>query len=470
MKIQEHRIKKVLPGSIAEEMGIEPGDSLLTINNKEIEDVFDYRYFIEDDVLVMLIKKSNNEEWELEIEKDYDEKIGLEFENELMSDYRVCNNNCSFCFVSQMPKGMRETLYFKDDDYRLAFLQGNYITLTNLTDHDVDRIINYRLEPLNISIHTMNHKLRNKMLRNKDAGKSLEILDRLKAANLTMNAQIVLCKDYNDKDELVYSIEELKKYLPNIHSLTIVPVGLSKHRDKLTTFEPFTKEDAIEVVDIVEKYQNETFKEHGFYYIQASDEWYSMADKHVPEAERYDGFTQLENGVGMLRLLREEVVEALEQIDKTDDKVIRNRTISIVTGDMAYPYIKDLVDMVTTKFPEIKVYVYKIINYYFGESVTVAGLVTGIDLITQVKNKDLGEKVLIPINMLRSGEKVFLDNITVKEVEKTLQVPIDINDSSGKSFVHHLLYDVNDIIRNNETVAYIDMYESYSSKKKDLLE
>ncbi len=457
----EHRIKAVAPGSIAEELGIEQGDVLLSINDKEIEDVFDYRYLIDDDYIVMVIKKSNNEEWELDIEKDYDEKIGLEFENDLMSNYKVCHNNCTFCFVSQMPGGMRDTLYFKDDDYRLSFLQGNYITLTNLTSSDVDRIIKYHLEPLNISIQTMNKKLRCEMLRNKDAGESLKTIDKFNAAGLKMNAQIVLCKNNNDKEELVYTIEETKKYLPNMRSLTIVPVGLSKYREELTQFEPFTKEDAKEVIELVEKYQNEIFEKYGFHYIQASDEWYAMAGETVPEAKRYDGFTQLENGVGMLSLLYEEIKQALELVDETDNDIIKRRTISVATGDMAYPYIKELVEKIIKRFPEIKVNVYKIINNYFGESVTVAGLITGTDLIKQLKNKNLGKKLIIPINMLRSGERVFLDNMTVEEVEKALNIKIDISDSSGKSFVNRILYDKDEVLRNNESIAYIDAYNSY---------
>lgn len=457
----EHKIKSVIQGSIAEEMGIEPGDVLLSINDKQIEDVFDYRFLVEDNQIVMLIKKSNDEQWELDIEKSYDEKMGIEFQNDLMSDYKACRNDCIFCFVSQMPEGMRDTLYFKDDDYRLSFLQGNFITLTNLTSHDIEKIINYRLEPLNISIHTMNKKLRCEMLRNRFAGESLKVLDKLKEARLTMNTQIVLCKNYNDKEELIYSIEQLKKYLPYLQSLTIVPVGLSRYRENLTHFEPFTKDDALEVINLVDKYQNETFEKHGFYYIHASDEWYALAEKKVPEAKRYDGFTQLENGVGMLRLLYEEFINEFELVDKTDDNIIINRTISVATGTMAYPYIKELVEKVMKKFKGIKVNVYKIINDYFGDTVTVAGLITGIDLINQLKNKDLGEKLIIPINMLRSGEKVFLDNMTVKEVEKALNNKIVINDSNGKSFVDNILYNDNKAVRNNENVAYIDVYNSY---------
>jgi len=458
----EHKIKAVVEGSIAEEMGIEPGDVLLSIDDEPIEDVFDYRYLIADDSIVMLIRKSDGEEWELEIEKDYDEKIGLTFENELMSGYKACRNNCIFCFVSQMPEGMRDTLYFKDDDYRLSLLQGNYITLTNLTDHDVDRIIKYRLEPLNISIHTMNKALRVKMLNNKLAGESLNILDRLKAAGLKMNAQIVLCKGHNDAEELVYSIEEAKKYLPFLRSLTIVPVGLSKYRDELTQFEPFTAEDAAGIITLVQKYQDETFEKHGFYWIQASDEWYALAGKRLPEADRYDGFEQLEDGVGMLRLLYDEVIHELETVDATDETIIRNRTLSVATGTMPYPYIKELVKKVMVEFPGIRVNVYPINNDYFGETVTVAGLITGTDLISQLKGKDLGEKLLIPINMLRTGECVFLDDITVEQVEVALNVNIEINDSNGKSFVDHLLTNCSQVVRNNETVGYIDAYNRYS--------
>jgi putative radical SAM enzyme (TIGR03279 family) len=435
MNILEHRIKHINSGSIAKEVGIEPGDVLLSVNNQSIEDVFDYRYLTVDDDIELLIRKKNNEEWVFDIEKSYDEKLGLEFENELMSGYKVCNNDCIFCFVSQMPEGMRDTLYFKDDDYRLSFLQGNFITLTNLKPHDVERIIKYRLEPLNISVQTMNKELRCNMLNNKFAGESLQMIDDLMSAALTMNAQIVLCKNHNDREELIYSIEALEKYLPYLKSLTIVPVGLSKYRGELTQFEAFTKEDALEVIELVEKYQNRTYPKYGFYYIQASDEWYAMAGKKVPESKRYDGFTQLENGVGMLRLLYEEVLQTLDEIKSVDNQVVGNRRLTIATGVMAYPYINDLV--------------------------TVAGLITGTDLIHQLQDKELGEKLIIPINMLRTGEMVFLDDMTVEDLEKALGQKIVVVESDGSSFVNEILYDKYKVPRNNEEVAYINAYAHY---------
>jgi len=452
----EHKIIDVTSGSIASEMGVEPGDTLLEINGNTIEDVLDYRYLIEDDEIVMLIRDVNGNLYEIEFTKSYNEVIGLEFENELMSNYKSCKNNCVFCFVSQMPEDMRDSLYFKDDDYRLSFLQGNFITLTNLSDSDVDRIIRYRLEPLNISVQTMNTELRKNMLRNEVAGESLHILEKLKNAEIQMNAQIVLCKNWNDGSELEYTIEKMKAYLPYLKSLTIVPVGLSKHREGLTEFDRFTKEDAIAIVELVEKIQREVVEQYGYYFIQASDEWYAMAERAVPEANRYDGFTQLENGVGMLRLLEDEVNNTLEI--ESPQPIRENRIVSIATGTMAYPYIKKLVDKVVAKYPHIHVNIYPIMNDYFGYEVNVAGLITGIDLINQLKHKVIGEKLVLPISMLRTGEKVFLDDLSVTDVQSSLGCSISMSSLSGASFVNQILFDPEEFDEINEQIVYTSLY------------
>ena len=311
MKKIEHVVKKVEKDSIAWEMEIEPGDVLLKINDEEIEDIFDYQYLIQDEYIEVLIKKQDGEEWLLEIDKDEQEDLGIEFENGLMDEYRSCHNKCIFCFIDQMPPGMRDTLYFKDDDSRLSFLQGNYVTLTNMSDKDVERIIKYHLAPINISFQTMNPELRCKMLHNRFAGEALKKVQLFYDAGIEMNGQIVLCKGVNDKHELEYSIEQLIQYHPYLQSVSVVPVGLSKYRDGLYPLEPFTKEDAKEVLETIHKWQNTMYEQYGTHFIHASDEWYLLAEEELPKEERYDGYLQLENGVGMLTLLKNEFAQAL---------------------------------------------------------------------------------------------------------------------------------------------------------------
>lgn len=435
----EHIVKFVEPGSIAEEMGIEAGDKLIRINDNIIEDVFDYHYYVNDEEIVVLIQKSDGEEWELEIEKDYEEDLGIVFEQGLMDEYRSCRNKCMFCFIDQMPKGMRETLYFKDDDSRLSFLQGNYITLTNMSDHDVDRIVTYHLEPINISFHTTNPELRCKMLHNRFAGEALKKVDKFYEGGIQMNGQIVLCKGINDGEELERSIRDLSKYLPHLQSVSVVPVGLTKYRDGLYPLDSFTKEDAEKVIDTIEKWQNVFYKEYGLHFIHAGDEWYILAEREMPEEERYDGYLQLENGVGMMRLLINEFEEAYAELEG-DDRCVE---ISMATGFLAYPYLQKMIEKLQVKFPNVTVHLYPIRNDFFGEKITVAGLITGQDLIAQLKEQKLGERVLLPCNMLRSGEEVFLDDVTLSEVKDSLQVEVDIVKSSGQDFLEAILNNSN---------------------------
>ena len=291
-------ITKVLPGSIAEEMGIEPGDRLMEINGEMIEDVFDYRFDIKDELVEVLIRKADGEEWLLEIEKEYDEDLGAEFETELMSDYKSCCNKCIFCFIDQMPEGMRESLYFKDDDSRLSFMQGNYITLTNMKEKDIERIIRYHLAPINISVQTTNPVLRCEMLHNRFAGDVLKYMDRLYAHEIEMNGQIVVCQGVNDGDELVRTLNDLERYIPFMRSVSVVPSGLTKYRKGLYPLEVFGREKAQETICIVERKQKECMKQHGIHFVHASDELYDLAGWEMPEAGRYDGYLQLENGVG----------------------------------------------------------------------------------------------------------------------------------------------------------------------------
>ena len=334
-KKNQHIINQVAPDSIAEELEIEVGDILLEINGNKIEDIFDYQYYTQDEYIEVLIQKPSGEEWLLEIDKDYDEDLGISFENGLMDDYRSCHNKCIFCFIDQMPKGMRDTLYFKDDDSRLSFLQGNYVTLTNMSDEDVERIIKYNLSPINVSFQTTNPELRCKMLNNRFAGDALKKAWKLAEAGIMMNGQIVLCKGVNDGEELERSIRDLSKYLPNLESVSVVPVGLSKYRDGLYPLEPFTKEDAKEVLRIIHEWQDKLYPEYGLHFIHASDEWYILAEEELPEEESYDGYLQLENGVGMVRLLMNEFEEGMKQITRE----VKPTEVSLVTGRLAFPYI-----------------------------------------------------------------------------------------------------------------------------------
>lgn len=432
-----HKIREVLPGSIAEELDIEPGDLLLAINDCEIKDVFDYHYYVNDEYLVVLIQKPDGEEWELEIEKDYEEDLGIEFEQSLMDEYRSCRNKCMFCFIDQMPPGMRDTLYFKDDDARLSFLQGNYITLTNMSDEDLERIILYKLSPVNISIHTMNPALRCKMLHNRFAGDALNKVQRLYENQIEMNSQIVLCKGINDGDELEYSIRELAKMYPYMKSLSVVPVGITKYREGLTPLEKFDREDARKVLELLHGVQEEMLERLGTRFVFASDEWYITAGYDIPDEEYYEGYGQIENGVGMVRSLIDEVQEAVEESDGSDV----SKEISMATGKLAGPILEQCAKEINKKYPNIKINVYVIRNDFFGEDITVAGLLTGQDLIKQLKDQPLGEYLILPETMLRSGEDVFLDDYTVGDLKKTLQIPIRIVESDGMSLVNAVVED-----------------------------
>lgn len=434
-KKHEHIIESVRPGSIAEELGIEPGDVLVEIDGQVIEDIFDYQFYVESEELLVVIRKANGEEWELEIEKDVDEDLGIDFGKGLMDEYHSCHNKCIFCFIDQMPPGMRDTLYFKDDDSRLSFLQGNYVTLTNMSEKDMNRIVRYRLEPINISFQTTNPELRCKMLHNRFAGEALKKVDILYQGGIEMNGQIVLCRGVNDGEELERSIRDLTQYLPLLRSVSVVPVGLSKYRDGLYPLEPFTKEEAKEVIRTIEKWQKKVYAEYGIHFIHAGDEWYLLAEEEVPEEERYDGYLQLENGVGMLRLLFNEFEEGYAKLESGEHQ----EEISLATAKLAYPYLERMAKKMEEKYEGLKVHTYCIRNDFFGERITVSGLITGQDLMKQLKDQPLGSRLLIPCNMLKMDEDIFLDDFTLKEVSDTLQVPIDIVKSSGQDLIDAIL-------------------------------
>ena len=464
----EHIVKEVIPGSIAQEMEIVPGDVLLAINDKEIEDVFDYRYLLKDEYIEVLVRKPDGEEWLLEIEKDYDDDLGIEFENGLMSEYRSCSNKCIFCFIDQMPPGMRETLYFKDDDSRLSFLQGNYITLTNMTEKDVERIIQMQLAPINISVQTTNPELRCRMLHNRFAGEKLQFLQRFYEGHVEMNGQIVCCKGVNDGEELRRSITDLMAYLPFLRSVSVVPAGISRFREGLYPIEMFTKEEAEQIVDMIESYQQACFEQYGLHFIHASDEFYILAGRKFPEEERYDGYIQLENGVGMMRLLMEEFASAWEAASGSSRfqelRQTLQRTVTVATGQLACSTLEVFAGQLMDAYPGLMIRVCAIRNDFFGETITVSGLVTGQDLIAQLQERqkageDLGEALLIPVNMLRSGEQVFLDDVTVAEVEKALGLRVVPVEAGGQDFVDAVLDREYCMERENEQFVYVRGYD-----------
>ncbi len=436
--MKKHLIDCIEPGSIAEELEIEAGDYLVSINGKEIKDIFDYHYLLNDDYLEVLIEKSDGEEWLLEVEKDYDEDLGLSFGESLMDKYKSCFNKCIFCFIDQNPPGMRETIYFKDDDTRLSFLQGNYVTLTNMKDEDIDRIIEYKLAPINISVHTTNPELRCKMLNNRFAGNIMKYIDKLFKAKIPMNAQIVLCKGINDGMELEKTISDLMEYAPVIDSLSVVPIGLTKYREGLCKIEPFNKNDAIKLIETVNHFQEIALAKYGYHFVHASDEWYINAGLPIPDSDNYDGFVQLENGVGMTRLLYDEV-DVIYLVENYGNLYLVKKTVSVITGKLAYDIICEVCDRINKVAPNIKFNVYPITNNFFGESITVTGLLTGGDIVAQIKDKDLGDGLLLPCNTLKADEDIFLDDMTFAEFQNALQVPVIIVQSSGMSFFNSII-------------------------------
>ena len=421
------KVASVCEGSYGEKAGILSGDELLSINGKEIFDVLDYRFYIQAKKLSLVLLRQG-EEVKANIRKsDEFSDIGLEFSTYLMDKQHTCKNKCVFCFVDQMPKGMRDTLYFKDDDSRMSFLFGNYITLTGLCEREVQRIIDMHISPINISVHTMNPDLRVKMMKNPHAGEVLKILDRFSENEIQMNTQLVLCPGLNDGDELRYSLEELSKLYPYVKSIAAVPVGLTKYRDGLYPLRTYTKDEAAAVIDIIDEFNaHYAFFNDGQILAYASDEFYLIAERPLPTAEYYGEFSQLDNGVGVCALLKDEFTNAIAD---TQSRSV-NRTVTIATGDAAYDLLCELSHMAEEKFNGLKINVIKIINNFFGETVTVAGLITGQDYKAQLKGKALGDALLIPRVSLRNEGDKFLDDVTFQELEeflgvKTYAVPND---------------------------------------------
>ncbi|MCM0648744.1 DUF512 domain-containing protein [Clostridium swellfunianum] len=429
----KNTIVKVIPGSIAEELEIEVGDKLITINDTVVKDIIDYKFLMADEYIVVQIEKINGELWDLEIEKEYDEDLGVEFESSILDKARSCSNKCVFCFIDQLPKGMRNTLYFKDDDSRLSFLQGNFVTMTNMKDEDIDRIIRYRISPINVSVHTTNPELRVKMLNNRFAGNIYERLKKLAEAGIDINCQIVLCPGLNNGEELIRTSEDLFKLYPAIKNLAVVPVGATKFREGLFPVTLYDRESSRKEIAMVSTLQEKYISIVDHPFIRLSDEFYILADLDVPPSEFYGNYEQLEDGIGMIRLFRDNINNTLKNLNKN-----ATGSFTFITGTSAFKEIEAAAKRINLENSEIKIDTVKIVNRFFGETITVAGLLTGRDIISQVKEYALGEYVIIPRNMLRSGEDVFLDDITLNELENTLNRKIIITDYSGEDLIEKI--------------------------------
>ena len=411
--------------SHAEKCGLIAGDKLISINGHEINDVLDYRFYIMESTLVIEYLRNRKRMSTAVVKDEYDD-IGLEFSTYLMDEKKRCRNNCIFCFIDQNPKGMRETVYFKDDDERLSFLMGNYVTLTNLKDADVERIIKMRISPINISVHTTDPELRVKMMNNRYAGECLKYIKMLDAHGIRINAQLVLCRDINDGGYLQRSLDDLLS-LENIESVALVPCGLTGHREGLYPLTPYDAESARAVLEIAERAGDKNLNEKGMRLVYPSDEFYLLSGKPLPDAEFYEGYPQLENGVGMIRSDSDEFYECLENLSDME----YNREVSIATGEAAYGFIRSLADSAMKKYKRLTVHVYAVKNNFFGGSVTVSGLVTGGDILAQLKGKPLGDILLIPENMLRAEGDMFLDNTTLDELSGSLGVKIAVTPRGG---------------------------------------
>ncbi|WP_027626610.1 radical SAM protein [Clostridium lundense] len=426
-------ISKILPNSLAEEIGIEVGDILLTINGEEVKDILDYKFLMADEYIEIEIEKNDGEVWELEIEKDYQEDLGVEFQKSIMDDAKSCHNKCIFCFIDQLPKGMRESLYFKDDDSRLSFLQGNFVTLTNMKDEDIDRIIKYRISPINVSVHTTNPELRKQMLNNRFAGSIYERLVKLSKAGISINCQVVLCPGINDGEELVKTVEDLYKLYPSVENVAVVPVGITKYRQGLANLKLFDKESAARELKNIRDLQEKYIKEIGTPFVRLSDEFYVTADAEIPSSEFYEEFHQLEDGVGMIRIFRDYIDSDLKNLSKD-----KSGKFTVITGKSAYNELYNASKKIENVNNKIKIDVVKIINNFFGENITVAGLITGKDIMEQLKKDQAGDYIIIPKNMLRSGDTVFLDDVTVEDLEKHYNKEIIVCEYTGEDFIEKI--------------------------------
>ena len=431
------KICSVSKNSRAEKVGILGGDVLLSINGNEINDVLDYRFYLADTHISLELKRGD-ELYSAQIKKSEYDDIGLDFETPLMDKKHSCKNGCVFCFIDQNPEGLRESLYFKDDDSRLSFIHGNYITLTNMTDKDVARIVKMRFSPINISVHTTNPELRVKMMKNKRSGEVLRYLDDFKNAGLNMCGQIVLCKGLNDGAELERSLRDLSEYYPEMTSVAVVPAGLTKFREKLYPLTDFTAEEAGDVIDLINRYGEENIKKHGSRIVFAADEFYLKAGRPIPDADYYEEYPQIENGVGMLRSFMDEFgfgFEEISDINRELEEREKPRVVSVVTGAASYDMISGMAEKIMRNCPKMEIKVYKIVNYFYGESITVSGLLTGKDIYEQLKTESLGEELFVPSSALRQGEDDFLCGMKLSELEEKLGVKTTPISADGYEFL-----------------------------------
>ena len=434
-------ILAVEPGSIAGEAGIEPGDILVSVSGQKIKDIFDYRYLTTEESLTICIQKRDGEVWEIEVDKDQYEDLGMNFEDSLMDTSKSCTNKCIFCFIDQLPEGMRETVYFKDDDSRLSYLSGNYVTLTNMKDEDLDRIIRYKMSPLNVSVHTTNPDLRRFMLGSRLGGDVLDKIRKLVEGGISVNTQIVLCKGINDGGELDRTISELSGLYPGMSSISVVPVGLTRWRKDLYQLKPFDKASSAEVVRQAEKWQRKFLNENDSRIVYIADEFYIMSDMELPEYNEYEDFPQLENGVGLVALFKNEFDECLESFEpgEIDTRYGAKRHISIATGISAYKFIKEMVERLEKRYNNLRVTVYPIKNDFFGENVTVTGLLTGKNIVEQLKEASIGQELLISRSMLKAGEEIFLDDFTLAKLSESLSVKLTVVENNGEDFINKVL-------------------------------
>lgn len=437
VKNSNNIISRIYPGSIAEELEIEVGDLLISVNGEKVKDIIQYRFLTDDEYIELEIQTKSGERVVYEIEKDYDEELGLEFTNPIIDKAKSCRNKCMFCFIDQLPKGMRETLYFKDDDSRLSFLQGNFVTLTNMSEQDIEDIIRYRISPINISVHTTNPELRQRMITNRFAGKLYSIVERLAEAGITMNCQIVLCPGVNDGKELERTITDLSNLYPNVNSVAIVPVGVTRYRDHLPHLEIFNEKTANEALDLVEGLQEKCLEKFGSRFAFMSDEFYIIANREIPDYDSYEGFLQFEDGVGMIRKLGTEIENYLDELP--DDYDVREKTVSIATGKSAYEFINSMAELIMKKFPQVKINVYRIVNEFWGETITVSGLITAQDIIKQTEGKERGETLYITRSMLKADELIFLDDVTLEQLEEILGNEVVPCENEGHDFVDKIL-------------------------------
>ena len=428
-------ITDVSKGSRADKAGILKGEKLLEINGNEIVDVLDYRFYQTSREVELLIEDISGNQKIIYVRKGEYEEIGLEFETYLMDKQHSCRNKCIFCFIDQLPKGMRKSLYFKDDDSRLSFLFGNYITLTNLTHHEINRIIKMHISPINISVHTTNPELRCRMMNNRFAGKALEVLPRFAEAGIKINCQIVSCPGINDGKELERTLTDLGNLYPAVECIAVVPVGLTRYRDGLFPLVEYNKETAAQTLELIEKYGDSFRKKYGSRIVFASDEFFLKAERDIPEADYYEDFDQLDNGVGLMSLLRDELMYALEEAENLSKEI----SLTLACGTGVAGFMQELMDKITERFENIKINVIGIKNDFFGGGINVSGLVTGRDLINQLKGCDLGEKLLIPSVMLRREGDIFLDDVSLEEVENALNIPVVPVSNSGDMLLNEIL-------------------------------